>query len=188
MRCWRVDASRRGQSQASRRQRLTQLHVAYGNALFATRGSGVVGFPTSSSPVAIRYDRFTSSPAVSGAGLSALHCSGSRAGKRIAKKPAATKIAQKDGAPAKTRAAAESREADEERRCGMARRGGQSRSPVRALSRPAAIRYRLLEGDSHAKGIRTHGCAFRHPTAQAYLRSTASEVAASGPPPRVDQS
>jgi len=32
-------------AQASRRQRLTQLHVAYGNALFAARGSGVVGFP-----------------------------------------------------------------------------------------------------------------------------------------------
>ena len=45
----------------------------------------------------------------------------------------------------------------------MARRGGQSRSPVRALSRPAAIRYRLLEGDSHVKGIRTHGCAFQAP-------------------------
>jgi hypothetical protein len=32
-------------AQASRRQRLTQLHVAYGNALFAARGSGIVGFP-----------------------------------------------------------------------------------------------------------------------------------------------
>ncbi len=32
-------------AQASRRQRLTQLQLAYGNALFAARGSGVVGFP-----------------------------------------------------------------------------------------------------------------------------------------------
>jgi hypothetical protein len=32
-------------AQPSRRQRLTQLHVAYSNALFAARGSGVVGFP-----------------------------------------------------------------------------------------------------------------------------------------------
>ena len=32
-------------AQGSRRERLTQLQLAYGNALFAARGSGVVGFP-----------------------------------------------------------------------------------------------------------------------------------------------
>jgi len=42
--------------------------------------------------------RSGSTPAVSGAGLSALHCSGSRAGKRVAKKAPAKKIAQKGGA------------------------------------------------------------------------------------------
>ena len=32
-------------AQAFRRKRLTQLQLAYGNAFFAARGSGVVGFP-----------------------------------------------------------------------------------------------------------------------------------------------
>ena len=32
-------------AQAAQRQRLTQLQLAYGNALFAARGYGVVGFP-----------------------------------------------------------------------------------------------------------------------------------------------
>ena len=50
-------------AQASRRQRLTQLQLAYGNALFAARGSGVVGFPNLRPRFAIRYDRFTSIPA-----------------------------------------------------------------------------------------------------------------------------
>ena len=39
------DAAGEVKAQASRRQRLTQLQLAYGNALFAARGSGLVGFP-----------------------------------------------------------------------------------------------------------------------------------------------
>jgi predicted ATPase len=55
-------------AQASRRQRLTQLQLAYGNAFFAARGSGVVGFPQPRRPrlrsamTALR--RLPSSPAI----------------------------------------------------------------------------------------------------------------------------
>ena len=49
-------------AQASRRQRPTQLQLAYGNALFAARLPRRWFAPTSSSPVAIRYDRFTCAP------------------------------------------------------------------------------------------------------------------------------
>jgi hypothetical protein len=51
-------------AQASRRQRLTQLQLAFGNALFAARAPASLVFPNLVVPVAIRYDRFTSTPAV----------------------------------------------------------------------------------------------------------------------------
>ena len=45
---------------AARRQRLTQLQLTYGDAIFASRVPGRWFSPTSSSAVAIRYDRITS--------------------------------------------------------------------------------------------------------------------------------
>jgi hypothetical protein len=54
---------------------------------------GPLTCPLATFAVAICNGSKTSTPAVSGAGLSAFHCSGSRAGKRVAKKAAAKKIA-----------------------------------------------------------------------------------------------